>query len=39
MDPDAWRAELTLHAELFETLARGLPEVLKDAREALEARL
>jgi phosphoenolpyruvate carboxykinase (GTP) len=39
VDPDAWRAELTLHAELFETLARGLPEVLKDAREALEARL
>ncbi|MEM5327294.1 phosphoenolpyruvate carboxykinase (GTP) [Paraburkholderia sp. JHI2823] len=39
VDPDAWRAELALHAELFETLAHGLPKVLKDACEALETRL
>ncbi|MCP3708133.1 phosphoenolpyruvate carboxykinase (GTP) [Paraburkholderia sp. CNPSo 3274] len=39
VDADAWRAELALHAELFEKLAHGLPEVLKDARKTLEARL
>jgi phosphoenolpyruvate carboxykinase (GTP) len=39
VDADAWRAELALHTELFETLAHGLPQVLRDARETLEARL
>ncbi|CAD6548599.1 Phosphoenolpyruvate carboxykinase [GTP] [Paraburkholderia hiiakae] len=39
VDADAWRAELALHAELFDKLAHGLPEVLKDARKALETRL
>jgi phosphoenolpyruvate carboxykinase (GTP) len=39
VDADAWRAELALHTELFETLAHGLPQVLKDVRETLEARL
>jgi phosphoenolpyruvate carboxykinase (GTP) len=39
VDADAWRAELALHAELFDKLAHGLPEVLKDARKTLETRL
>ncbi|QGZ53430.1 phosphoenolpyruvate carboxykinase (GTP) [Paraburkholderia acidiphila] len=39
VDADDWRAELALHAELFDKLAHGLPEVLKDARKTLEARL
>ncbi|WP_042266099.1 phosphoenolpyruvate carboxykinase (GTP) [Paraburkholderia heleia] len=39
IDADAWRAELALHAELFDKLAHGLPQVLKDARKALETRL
>ncbi|WP_069264583.1 phosphoenolpyruvate carboxykinase (GTP) [Paraburkholderia nodosa] len=39
VDADAWRAELALHAELFDKLAHGLPQVLKDARQRLETRL
>ncbi|WP_321934522.1 phosphoenolpyruvate carboxykinase (GTP) [Paraburkholderia sp. J8-2] len=39
VDANDWRAELALHAELFDKLAHGLPEVLKDARKTLEARL
>ncbi|MEX3923903.1 phosphoenolpyruvate carboxykinase (GTP) [Paraburkholderia sp. BR10936] len=39
VDADAWRAELALHAELFDKLAHGLPQVLKDARKTLETRL
>jgi phosphoenolpyruvate carboxykinase (GTP) len=39
VDAEAWRAELALHTELFETLSHGLPQVLRDARETLEARL
>ncbi len=38
VDSEAWRAELALHTELFETLAQGLPQALRDARTALEAR-
>ncbi|MBB3256012.1 phosphoenolpyruvate carboxykinase (GTP) [Paraburkholderia bannensis] len=38
VDAEAWRAELALHTELFETLAQGLPQALRDARTALEAR-
>ncbi|RQH03612.1 phosphoenolpyruvate carboxykinase (GTP) [Paraburkholderia dinghuensis] len=39
VDADAWRAELTLHSDLFKTLAHGLPEALQQTRKALEARL
>ena len=39
VDADAWRAELALHADLFDTLAHGLPAALKDVRETLETRL
>jgi phosphoenolpyruvate carboxykinase (GTP) len=39
VDADAWRAELKLHTELFETLAHGLPDALQQTREALEQRL
>ena len=39
VDTDAWRAELALHSDLFETLAHGLPDALKGARKTLESRL
>ncbi|WP_233861628.1 phosphoenolpyruvate carboxykinase (GTP) [Paraburkholderia adhaesiva] len=39
VDADAWRTELTLHSDLFKTLAHGLPEALQQTRKALEARL
>ncbi|WP_322010664.1 phosphoenolpyruvate carboxykinase (GTP) [Paraburkholderia sp. J12] len=39
VDAEAWRAELALHAELFETLAQGLPQELQQTRESLEQRL
>ena len=39
IDKDAWRAELKLHAELFEKLAYHLPQELKDNMLKLEQRL
>ncbi|WP_027793204.1 phosphoenolpyruvate carboxykinase (GTP) [Paraburkholderia acidipaludis] len=39
VDGEAWRAELVLHAELFEKLAHGLPQALRQTREKLEERL
>jgi phosphoenolpyruvate carboxykinase (GTP) len=39
VDTDAWRSELRLHAELFDTLQHRLPPALNEAREALEKRL
>ncbi len=36
---DEWRAELRLHADLFEQLAHHLPHELPDTRERIEARL
>ncbi|WP_028227273.1 phosphoenolpyruvate carboxykinase (GTP) [Paraburkholderia ferrariae] len=39
VDAEAWRAELALHAELFETLAHGLPQALQETRESLARRL
>ena len=34
-EPDTWRAELTLHDELFERLAARLPQALRSVRQAL----
>ncbi|WP_028103583.1 phosphoenolpyruvate carboxykinase (GTP) [Pseudoduganella violaceinigra] len=39
IDKDAWRAELKLHAELFEKLAYHLPQELKDNMAKLEQSL
>jgi len=38
-DAAAWRDELALHDKLFEQLAQGLPQELKDTRAELEDRL
>ncbi|WP_353193903.1 phosphoenolpyruvate carboxykinase (GTP), partial [Pandoraea pnomenusa] len=39
MDPAAWRAELKLHAELFDTLKHNLPQALLDTKADIERRL
>jgi phosphoenolpyruvate carboxykinase (GTP) len=39
IDPQAWKAELGLHAELFSKLAYHLPSELADAKARIEARL
>ncbi|APR34237.1 phosphoenolpyruvate carboxykinase (GTP) [Paraburkholderia sp. SOS3] len=38
LDDAAWKAELALHSDLFETLQHGLPVALKDTRSALERK-
>ena len=39
IDPAAWKAELALHAELFQQLAHHLPNELPATRAKIEARL
>jgi phosphoenolpyruvate carboxykinase (GTP) len=39
VDDAAWRAELALHAELFDTLQQNLPPALRDTKTAFEERL
>lgn len=39
VDDAAWRAELALHAELFDTLQQNLPVALRDTKSAFEGRL
>ncbi len=39
IDPQSWKDELALHAELFEKLSHGLPRVLLSTKETLESRL
>ena len=39
LDPLAWKAELGLHAELFQQLAHHLPEELPATKAAIEQRL
>ena len=39
VDDAAWRAEFKLHEELFEQLAYGLPQSLRDTKARLEATL
>ena len=39
IDPEAWQAELGLHAELFRQLAHHLPAELPETKAAIEARL
>jgi len=39
IDPQAWQAELGLHAELFRQLAHHLPAELLETKAKIEARL
>jgi phosphoenolpyruvate carboxykinase (GTP) len=39
IDPAAWKQEMKLHAELFDTLAYHLPKELEDTRQRIEATL
>jgi phosphoenolpyruvate carboxykinase (GTP) len=39
VDEAAWREELSLHGELFDTLQQGLPQALHDTRDELSGRL
>ncbi|MGK4922233.1 phosphoenolpyruvate carboxykinase (GTP) [Bordetella hinzii] len=39
VDAPAWREELSLHGELFEQLARGLPPALSHTKSEIERRL
>ncbi len=39
IDRNAWQEEFTLHDELFERLAQGLPEQMTETRKAMEERL
>jgi phosphoenolpyruvate carboxykinase (GTP) len=39
IDAAAWKAELALHAELFQQLAYHLPRELTDTKAKIEARL
>jgi phosphoenolpyruvate carboxykinase (GTP) len=39
VDDAAWRDELALHAELFDTLQQGLPPALTQAKRTLEGKL
>jgi len=39
VDDAAWRDELELHAELFDTLQQGLPPALTEAKRAFEEKL
>ncbi|WP_180683843.1 phosphoenolpyruvate carboxykinase (GTP) [Tepidicella baoligensis] len=39
MNPEHWKAELAMHAELFEKLAYHLPQELVDTKAQMEARL
>ena len=38
MNPEHWKAELGMHAELFEKLAHHLPQALNDTLSQLEQR-
>lgn len=39
MNPDEWRAELALHAELFDKLSARLPDALAETKVRIEKRL
>jgi len=39
IDKDAWREEFSLHAELFDKLAHGLPASLLSIKQSFEVRL
>ncbi|WP_118183268.1 phosphoenolpyruvate carboxykinase (GTP) [Paraburkholderia phosphatilytica] len=39
VDEAAWREELSLHGQLFDTLQQGLPQALHDTRDQLTGRL